>query len=204
VIERDGETVSIPEDARGSRRGFPGQNDPSKRPGRANLWNATEAVGFDPAPVWGTYPNRFVAWALDAIQCRPWEVLHVCSGALGRDVGGVRVDIRSDAAPDVIADGTALPFRSQAFAGVLLDPPYSIETAAELYGTGYPLPSRLLTEAARVTRAGGRIGFLHLLVPRPVPSLSLERVFGVTQGCGYRIRAFTVLQRRHPDLFGEV
>lgn len=39
---------------------------------------------------------------------------------------------------------------------------------------------------------------------RGSPLLSIERVWGVTQGCGYRIRAFTVLQRRHPDLFGEV
>ncbi len=81
-------------------------------------------------------------------------------------------------------------------------PPYSVEYARELYGTDYPRPSALLAEAARVCRPGGRVGFLHFLVPKPgSPLLTIERIWGVTQGCGYRIRAFTVLQRRHADLF---
>ena len=209
MIERDGETVSTPLDKRGAGKGFPGEGyarREGKVPGRAILWHATEAVTMEPAPeaVWGAYPQRFLPWALRAIQCRATEVLHVCSGALGPEVGGVRVDLRQAARPDVMADGTALPFRDRQFAGVLLDPPYSVEYARELYGTGYPRPSRLLAEAARVTRPGGRVGFLHFLVPKPgSPLLTIERVWGVTQGCGYRIRAFTVMQRRHADLFGE-
>lgn len=87
---------------------------------------------------------------------------------------------------------------------MLLDPPYSVEYARELYGTDYPRPSHLLAEAARVVRPGGCVGFLHFLVPKPgSPLLTIERVWGVTQGCGYRIRAFTVLRRRSADLFGE-
>lgn len=207
MIERDGETISTPMDKRGPGKGLPGEGYRRRtgdKPARAILWHATESVEFDPPPeaVWGTYPQRFLAWALQAIQCRPTEVLHVCSGALGPEVGGVRVDLRAAARPDVMADGAALPFRDRAFAGVLLDPPYSLEYARDLYGTGYPRPSHLLAEAARVTRHGGRVGFLHFLVPRPgSPLLSIERIWGVTQGCGYRIRAFTVMQRRHADLF---
>lgn len=211
MIEKDGETVSTPLDKRNHARGFPGegyrrrQGADGAAPGRAVLWDATEALDLEPAPVWGAYPQRFVPWALRAIQCRPTEVLHVCSGALGADVGGIRVDLRAAARPDVQADGTALPFRDGTFPGVLIDPPYSVEYATALYGTDYPRPSHLLAEAARVTRDGGRIGFLHFLVPKPgSPLLSIERIWGVTQGCGYRIRAFTVLQKRHADLFGEV
>lgn len=77
-----------------------------------------------------------------------------------------------------------------------------MEYAETLYGTGYPRPSHLLAEAARVLEPGGRVGFLHFLVPKPGSALlTIERIWGVSQGCGYRIRAFTVLRRRDPDLF---
>ena len=207
MIERDGETVSTPMDKARAGAGLPGvgtSGASGQLRGRASLWNATEAATFEPEALFGIYPKRFVPWALSAIQCRAADCLHVCSGSFGPEVGGVRLDIRPAARPDVVADGTALPFRDRQFAGVLLDPPWSVEYARELYGTTYPKPSRLLAEAARVTRPGGRVGFLHYLVPKPgSPLLSIERIWGVTQGCGYRIRAFTVLQRRHADLFGE-
>lgn len=205
MIEMDGETVSIPRDKGtnglpregGSRRG-------GKPPGRPVLWDVRESVNFEPSPVWGCYPIGFVDWALGAIECRASDVLHVCSGALGHDVGGVRLDLRATAAPDVRADGRNLPFRGGAFTGVLIDPPYSLEYARDLYGGTYPRPSHLLREAARVLRPGGRVGFLHFLVPMPgSPLLSIRRTWGVTTGCGYRIRAFTVLQRRSADLFDE-
>lgn len=208
LVELDGETVSTPLDSRRVGSGMPSEGSGqrgTRPPGRAVLWNSFEATDFEgppPEAVWGCYPQRFLPWALSAIQCRASEVLHVCSGALGSDAGGVRVDLRLGARPDVVGDGTTLPFRDSSFAGVLLDPPYSLEYARELYGTAYPRPSHLLAEAARVVRPGGRVGFLHFLVPKPgSPLLTIERVWGVTQGCGYRIRAFTVLRRRDIDLF---
>lgn len=205
MIEEDGETLSTPLDKRAAGAGFPGEGFRRRTgtaPGRAILWAASDAVDFEPAPVWGAYPVGFVAWALRAIECRPDEVLHVCSGALGDDVGGLRVDLRAEARPHVRADGCRLPFRDGVFAGVLLDPPYSIEYAEELYGTKYPRPSHLLAEAARVVRPGGAVGFLHFLVPKPgSPDLTIARIWGVTQGCGYRIRAFTLLRRRPAGLF---
>lgn len=206
MIERDGETLSTPLDKRAQGgKGFPGEGYRRRvggKPGRAILWDATEAETFEPEAVWGAYPQRFVQWACRAIGCPAHKILHVCSGALGPDVGGLRVDLRAAAEPDVMADGCALPFRDEAFAGVLLDPPYSVEYAETLYGTGYPRPSHLLAEAARVVRPGGRVGFLHFLVPKPGSELlSIERIWGVTQGCGYRIRAFTVLRRRAVGLF---
>jgi len=115
----------------------------------------------------------------------------------------MRVDLIPARRPDVISDCRALPFREDAFSGVLMDPPYSVEYAAVLYGTDYPRPSHLLREAARVVRPGGRIGILHFLVPSPVEDLQLERVYGVTTGTGYRIRAFSVFRRRDRMLFDE-
>jgi len=213
----EGEVLSTPMDKRGAGRGFPGEGYArGKRDagapgtpitaGRAALWNATEVADFAPSPVWGAYPKGFVGYALKTLQCRPSEVLHVCSGMLtrGEVLGGLRVDIRAAAQPDARADGRALPFRDDTFSGVLIDPPYSTEYARELYDTDYPRPSHLLAEAARVVRPGGRVGFLHFLVPMVGKSkLRFERCQGVTQGCGYRIRAFTLFVKRGADLFDD-
>jgi hypothetical protein len=130
--------------------------------------------------------------------------LHVCSGGLAAGTPGVRVDIRPATSPDVVADGRALPFADETFAAVLIDPPYTVEYARDLYGTDYPRPSHLLREAARVVRPLGRIGFVHFLVPNPPAGCDLIDVHGITQGCGFRIRALTVYQRRQRGLFDEV
>jgi SAM-dependent methyltransferase len=165
-------------------------------PRRPALWAQGEVFdGPSPSPVFGAYPRGFVAWAARAIDCPPAEILHMCSGMLAESDGGVRVDLRQAARPTVRADARSLPFGEGVARGVLVDPPYSVEYAADLYGTDYPRPSHLLREAVRVVRPGGRIGLLHFFVPFPPEGARLLFVRGVTQGCGYRIRAFTVYQR---------
>jgi hypothetical protein len=157
-----------------------------------------------PTPVYGAFPVGFLKWAIRMLGCSPREVLHVCSGSLTAEDtgGGLRVDIRAGARPDVIADARALPFADASVAAAMSDPPYSEEYARDLYGTDYPRPSHILAELARVVRPCGRIGFLHFLVPSPPPGCAIVRVVGVTQGCGYRIRAFTVYERVQDDLPG--
>jgi hypothetical protein len=167
------------------------------------LWASSLAVNFEPSAILGQYPKRFTAWAARVLNVQPDQVLHVCSGALPKG-HGLRVDIRQSAAPDVRADGRRLPFRDSSFRAVAIDPPYSAEYAAELYGVDYPRPSALLREAARVLVPGGMVGILHFLVPSPEPGLRFIRAHGITTGAGYRIRAFTVYQRAQssfiPDL----
>lgn len=164
-------------------------------PRRPALWGA-KAAYHEPAPVFGAYPKGFVSWACGALNCLPAEVLHVCSGMLAESDGGVRVDLRQAARPTMRADGRHLPLRDGSVTAVMVDPPYSVEYAQDLYGTEYPRPSHLLNEALRVVRPGGRIGFLHFLVPFPPKGARIVSVRGVTLGCGYRIRAFTVFERR--------
>lgn len=179
--------------------------DQGNAPRRPAVWNAVDTFHEpQPTPVYGAFPQRFLPWALRLLRAKPSEVLHVCSGMLtAADVGGgTRVDIRPDAQPDVVADGRDLPFDDASFAAALIDPPYSVEYARDLYGTEYPRPSHLLREAARVVRPCGRIGFVHYLVPNPPKGCRIISVRGVTQGCGYRIRALTIYEKDQDGLPG--
>ena len=110
------------------------------------------------------------------------------------------MDLRGEAKPRVIANGCALPFRAASFGAVMLDPPYSDQYARNLYRTENPRPSWLLREAARVVRPSGRIGILHVAVPFAPPGCHLVKVYGVSTGVGFRIRAFTVYEREQACL----
>lgn len=167
------------------------------------FWTARDTFDGEPdepkGGTWGAYPKGFVAWVCRGWGIDPREVLHVCSGSL-RSGQGLRVDLRREAKPDVIADGRALPLRDGSARAVMIDSPYSVEYAASLYGTEYARPSHLLAEASRVVRPCGYIGILHFIVPMPPPDCELVTVHGVTTGCGYRIRGFTVFRRAQESM----
>lgn len=198
------ELVSIPIDNRKAGDAMPRHFHSRHRgaaPRRSALWAAHETVDA-PSPVWGTFPRGFLSWCyrrLEVVTSR--DVLHMCSGALTREMGGVRVDLRPDARPDVVADARALPFRDGEFRAALIDPPWSLEYARDLYGTDYPRPSHLLREACRVVRPLGLFAIVHFLVPNPPPGAEIVDVTGVTQGCGYRIRAFVRYRKRQAGLW---
>lgn len=168
-------------------------------PSQPALWTSPEVVDAGETP-WGAFPKRFLSWAVRQLHCDPREVLHVCSGGLAAG-NGTRVDIRRGAAPDLLADGRRLPFRDGSFAAALIDPPYSVEYAKDLYGTEYPRPAHLLAEASRVVRPCGRVGIVHFLVPMPPPNCKLQTVRALTTGCGYRIRALTIFERNQDGLY---
>lgn len=151
-------------------------------------------------PVYGQYPVGLISKMLPWLGCQRHEVLHVCSGALPPGEG-IRVDIRRDANPDIVADGRRLPFADGAIAAVMLDPPYNEHYAGELYGVKYPRPAHLLREAARVVRPGGRIVFVHYITPKPVAGTRFVVAFGLSTGFDMPMRAVTVFERLTPGLF---
>lgn len=154
----------------------------------------------DQRKVFGQYPRALIGKVLPWLRCRRHEVLHVCSGCLPPGEG-IRVDIRPDARPDILADGRALPLAGDSIAAVMIDPPYTEQYAQDLYGVEYPRPSHLLAEAARVVRPSGRIAFVHYLVPMPPPRCHLIKVLGLSTGFGFQMRAVTIFERDQPGLW---
>lgn len=164
--------------------------------------NGTDPDGF---AVFGRYPNGFLDHVLatellGVNRAQRDNILHVCSGTLGPEEAWT-VDVREEARPRVVASGDALPFGDACFQAVMMDPPYSDQYARNLYRTGMPRNSWLLREAARVVVPGGRIGILHVAVPFSPPGCRLVKVYGVSTGVGFRIRAFTVYEREQAGLF---
>lgn len=166
---------------------------------------AQQMRGADPDgfAVFGQFP---LGWLKDVLRMKLLgdvsrdDILHVCSGTLG-PVERWTVDIRLAARSSVVANAEALPFLPATFRAILLDPPYTEQYARNLYGTEFPKPARMLREAARVVQPGGRIGLLHIAVPITPPGCEFVTSFGVVPGPGFRIRAFTVYERTHKQLF---
>jgi len=178
------------------RRAFGAYSVGSKGEGHPVMFGDPKpTVHFDPFPDGGGYPFRFLEWAFAMMGVdSPEDVLHVCSGSVRT---GTTVDIRPSCRPKVVGDARALPFRDGSFRHVLADPPYTPEYAENLYGTRnvYPLPGQIVKEASRVLAPGGHLGLLHFQVPMIPGGMRLLGVWGITQGSGYRIRAWSLLER---------
>lgn len=184
---------------------FPGSVSPPRPPPVLVLYQ--DLVGEDelawlgrprppemPVAVYGQYPRALIAKMLPWLRCARHEVLHVCSGSLPPGEG-IRVDIRPEAQPDILADGRALPLADGSQAAVMIDPPYTEHYAKHLYQVDYPRPSHLLREAARVVKPSGRIVFVHYITPKPAPGTRFVKAFGLSTGFDMPIRAVTVFER---------
>lgn len=159
---------------------------------------------FEDFPDGGGYPKGFLEWAFDVMRCDdPSKVLHLCSGSV---LTGVRVDIRPERKPDIIADCRNVPLPDESFDFILADPPYSEEYAKNLYGTGddYPLPGQIVKEAERLLRPDGLLGIMHFQVPFPSKGMKILGVYGISQGCGYAIKAWTLMKKPSPELFPKI
>ena len=175
--------------------------DEAREPRRPAFCMILDDLVGEPVPgIFGMFPAALIPKLLPWLRCERRELLHLCSGCLPRGEG-IRVDVRPEARPDVVADARALPFVDSSHAAALCDPPYSEHYARELYGTDYPRPCDVLREAVRVVRPNGRIGFVHHLVPNPPDGARFVRCFGLSMGFGYPMRAVTIFEKLQPSLF---
>lgn len=180
------------------REGRRGAGDEAST-GHPVLFAMRPALHLDPFPSGGGYPVGFVEEAARLMGARLEDLVHLCAGSVRG--GRLTIDVRPEARPDVVADVRWLPLGPSTVDYFLVDPPYSQGYADDLWGTGsvYPTPTVLLRECAGALRPGGRVGFLHHLVP-PLPTgLRQVAVYGVSTGPGYRIRALTIAERLHDD-----
>lgn len=167
----------------------------SKGKGHPVMFGMPEAEYFGPFPDGGGYPLGFLRRAFEIMEVTdPTQVLHVCSGSMKI---GVTVDIRPETNPTVVADVRNLPFSNDSFSWIMADPPYSKEYAKNLYGTEdvYPDPHALVDECLRVLRPGGRLGFMHHVIPKFHKPGRLLKVYTISQGIGYNVRAWSLFTK---------
>jgi len=182
----------------GTNGSWPARGTPPKPPAICALY---EDVNDEliPRPIFGQFPRALIGKLIPYLRCRRSQILHICSGCLPRGEG-IRVDVRADAQPDIVADGRNLPLPSSSFPAVVIDPPYTPQYAEDLYQVEYPRPSHLLREAERVVKPCGRIAFVHYLVPMPPKRCHLVKILGLSTGFGFPMRAVTIFQKEQDRL----
>lgn len=173
------------------------KQDESRGKGKGHpiLFGMPEAEMYDDFPEGGGYPIGFLRRALAIMEIDdPRRVLHVCSGSVRF---GVAVDIRPEKRPTVVADARSLPFADGSFRWILADPPYTEDHADNLYGTKsvYPSPHVLAQECMRVLAPSGYLGFMHHMVPKMRRPGRLLKVYTITQGMGYNVRAWSLFTK---------
>lgn len=110
----------------------------------------------------GCYPAYFEKRLPEILETS--DYIHLFAGM---SFSGLRVDIKPEVSPDVVADVHTLPFPDGCFLGGMADPPYTKEFAQDKYRTEYPRWNTWTKELVRVVQPGGRIGIMHnYVVPR--------------------------------------
>jgi len=152
------------------------------------------------------YPGAFPRGLVSKIKRNGWwgkRRIWLFSGSY-QDYSGIMVDINSSCRPTIQANCEQLPFKDEYFDFVMLDPPYSKEEAARLYGLPYCNIPQVMNEASRICCSEGYVILLHRLVPFCGPwenyhkkRLTIDAVVGVFTIAGYtNIRALSVWRKK--------
>jgi hypothetical protein len=140
------------------------------------------------------------------------SMLHACGG-MARDYPYKRafgpndktLDLDPACKPDFLQDAREpFPWQStnkdgsnNAWAGILIDPPYSEQDATH-YITGaekYPSPSLLVKNAIEVLNIGGRVGIIHYYPPKHPKNAMMVACIGIIAGFNSKIRVYSVYEK---------
>lgn len=134
-------------------------------------WCLPRPRKINPYP--GSFPQHFEKKLLEELG-NPSKILHPFGGMAEY---GLRLDISSMAAPDLLGDAHRLPFKDNSFDCVILDPPYDVHYSKRLYKTGKIKLSQCVREASRVCKDGGYVVIYHLVAtPVPIHTLLTKRI----------------------------
>jgi hypothetical protein len=145
----------------------------------------------------GGFPRRFLPWVRKMGWLGADNVCWLCSGGVTEP--GFKVDVRTELKPDLVVDGSNTGLPPNKFDYVVIDPPYSRELTAKLYGTEwcYRSINAFVDEAARITRPGGNILTLSYEPPKIPAGCDLLAVWGVYQfPLPNYMRCFCVFRKR--------
>lgn len=146
------------------------------------------------------YPSRFWYNFKKEYNLSGAKVLNMFSGSMS---WGDTTDISPDSNAKIIAPYDSLPIPNNVYDWVIADPPYTIGFAHEWtrLPDGLPKPKKILQEAARVTKAGGRIAILHIIVIRShtrVTNVRRIALHGILCGENNVIRVLNVFEKLRP------
>ena len=112
----------------------------------------------------GGFPLHFEKKLIKELN-NPNKILHPFGGMAEY---GTRLDISPSVLPDTVADAHCLPFDSNVFDLVIVDPPYNDKLAKDLYKTPKLRMMTYIRESVRVCKPNGFVALYHWIwVPRP-------------------------------------
>tara|TARA_Y100000310_G_scaffold120427_2_gene119201 strand:+ start:4960 stop:5547 length:588 start_codon:yes stop_codon:yes gene_type:complete len=145
---------------------------------------------------YGEYPPNYLARATSLFpDCVP--VLHLFSGSLGDDCGGIRFDNDTSLSPDIAGDAERLAsyFPAGFFSVIYADPPYSEEDANH-YGQCMVNRNRVVSECFPVLRSGGFLVWLDQVLPMYRKSeFTLVGTIGLVRSTNHRFRIVSIFRK---------
>jgi len=142
------------------------------------------------------YPSRFWFNFNKHYDLDGKKVLHMFSGSMN---WGDTTDFREDSGAEIIAPYDQLPIKDNIYDWIIADPPYSCGFAKEwtIHPKELPKPKRILMEASRITKVGGHIAILHIIVIPAYKVANVERValHGILCGPNNAIRVLNVFKK---------
>lgn len=144
----------------------------------------------------GAFPNGFMAW----VKKQWWgeKRCYLCAGGID-DAEAIKVDIRPETQPTLCEDARHTSIPNESCDWIIIDPPYSLKLAKDLYGTekNYAGINAFTKEAERICKKGGLICTLTYEIPKRIKNCDFIAVWGIYQipSVSY-MRCFTVSRKQ--------